>query len=358
MSRHDLIRPVPHALANARTSPLTARLLTTREGWNDFVHRLVTPPDLQDCAPAGVPVTDNDPRMRYHGEMLPVLTPALRRGLLDARRILRTNRFRSVGRSMDIVIDGERGAGKTLLLCQIGRGYQGALESEPGFDASRIPVIYINVPPDRDSNMHWSLPFAEFLGLPYMRNPDRGDFRTTDMTGPVTHVMKHAGTQLVLVDGIDRLTDHEARAALSYFESLQDHIRVTFIYCGTGARDVIHAARYSGRRSKLPQQGRKFDSDMPVLWVNAIDYSSEAPEDWENVVEAFEDDLRLHKHKENTLLELATYLHERTGGYMETLNQLICQAAQEAITNGTEAITKDLLDDIHTGRGDLDEPGT
>lgn len=35
-------------------------------------------------------------------------------------------------------------------LCQIGRGYQGMIESETGSDANRVPVIYINVPPDRD----------------------------------------------------------------------------------------------------------------------------------------------------------------------------------------------------------------
>lgn len=65
--------------------------------------------------------------------------------------------------------------------------------------------------------------------------------------------MRRARTQLVLVHGIDRLTANEARTALSYFEGLQDHIRVTIIYRDTGARDAIHAARYTGRRSKLPQ---------------------------------------------------------------------------------------------------------
>lgn len=356
MNHNNLVRSDVESFPDFRTAPLTAQLLTTKEGWNDFVHRIVTPPDLQDCAPVGTRVTDNDPRMRYHGEMLPVETPALGQGLKDARRILRTNRFRSVGRSRDMVIDGERGAGKSLLLCQIGRGYQGLIENDHGIDANRIPVIYMNVPPDRDSNLHWSLPFADFLGLQYMRNPAKGDFRTLDMTIPITYVMKNASTQLVLVDGIDRLNDSEARTALSYFESLQDHTRVTFIYCGTGARDVLHAARYSGRRADLPQQGQKFDSDLPVLWVNAIDYSPEAPEDWEDVIEAFEEDLRLYKHKKGTFVELADYLHQRTGGYVETLNHLICQAAQEAIENGTEAITKELLDDIRTGRGDLDEP--
>jgi hypothetical protein len=356
MSRGELIREHSDALATARTGPIAAQLLATKEGWNAFVRSIITPPDLADCPPAGSPVRDSDTRMRYHGEMLPVLTPALRRGLLDARRILRTNRFRSVGRSIDIVIDGERGAGKTLLLCHIGRGYQGQLEADPAHAQGHIPVVYINVPPDRDSNLHWSLPFAEFLGLQYLRAPHKGDYRALDMTGPITHVMKHARTQLVLVDGIDRLSDAEARTALSYFETLQDQLRITFIYCGTGARDVLHAARYSGRRAHLPRQGVKFDSDLPVLWVDTIDYCPTAPEAWEGVIEAFEDDLRLHHHTPGTFLELAGYLHRRTGGYIETLNHLICQAAQEAIENGTESLTQALLDDIHTGRGDLEQP--
>ncbi|MGY3206353.1 hypothetical protein [Streptomyces sp. TE5632] len=63
-----------------------------------------------------------------------------------------------------------------------------------------------------------------------------------------------------------------------------------------------------------------------------------------------------YDHKPGTLLKLSRYLHQRTGGYIASLNDLICQAAQEVIetahATGAEAITRRLLDDIRIGRGD------
>ncbi|MBT2493429.1 ATP-binding protein [Streptomyces sp. ISL-96] len=350
MSRNELIRPLSPTVAGAVTQPIVPPLLTTKEGWNASATRRLTPPDLQDCAPKGTAVGPLDPRMMYHGEMLPVITPALRRGLLDARRLLRTSRFRSVGRTMNMLIDGDRGTGKSTLLVQIGRGYQGLIEADFGPDPDRIPVIYINVPPERDNNLHWSLPFAEFLGLDHTLHRKDRTRRPTDMTEAITHVMNEASTQLVLIDGIDRIKDSEITAAFDYFEALQDRTRITFIFCGTGAREVVHRARYDDKRKNLPDavKGKTYFSDLPVLWAEAIPYS----DDWHRVVQAFEDDLRLYDHKPSTLLKLSRCLHRRTGGYIETLSYLICQAAQEAIETGTEAITKELLDDIRIGRGD------
>ncbi|MFD7225528.1 hypothetical protein ACFV9P_31700 [Streptomyces sp. NPDC059892] len=48
-------------------------------------------------------------------------------------------------------------------------------------------------------------------------------------------------------------------------------------------------------------------------------------------------------------------LHERTGGYMDTLDQLICQAAQQAIEDGTEAITEEGINDMVVGRQDCED---
>ncbi|MEW2435933.1 ATP-binding protein [Streptomyces caniferus] len=182
--------------------------------------------------------------------MLPVITPALRRGLLDARRQLRKNRFRSVGRSTNMIIDGDRGTGKTTLLVQIGRGFHGLIEADLGHDPNRIPVVYINVPPERESNLHWSLPFAEFLGLNHTLNPGDRTRRPADMTEPVARVMERAKTQLVLIDGVDRIQDNEVAAAFDYFEALQDRTRITYIFCGTGpARSSTTPGMASGART-------------------------------------------------------------------------------------------------------------
>jgi hypothetical protein len=350
MSREELIRSYGPEVADAVAQPIDVPLLNTREGWDREASRRLTPPDLADCAPKGTRVGPRDPRLMYHAEMLPVITPSLRRGLLDAKRQLRKNRFRKVGRSTDMVIDGDRGCGKTTLLVQIGRGFQGLIEQDQGADPNRIPVVFVTVPPERDSNQHWSLPFAEFLALNHTLKPEERGRRPVDMTEPVVHVMRKAKTQLVLVDGINRIQDNEIQAAFDYFESLQERTNVTFVYCGTGAREIVHEARYDKRRKNLPDvvKGDTYFSDLPMLWAGVIPYG----DDWHGVVQGFEDDLRLHDHKPGSLLKLSRYLHKRTGGYIASLNDLICMAAQEAIETGAEAITRPLLDDIRIGRGD------
>lgn len=351
MNREELLPSLPPAVKEAVTRPITPPLLTTKEGWYAAYARCLKAPDLSDCAPKGTEVGPLDPRMMYHAEMLPVMTPALKRGLKDARRLLRVSRFRSVGRSMDMVIDGDRGAGKTTLAIQIGRGFHGMVETDFGVDPDRVPVIYLTVPPEREGNLNWALPFAQFLGLDHTLNPKERTRRASDMTEPIVHVMNEVKTQLVIIDGIDRLRRSEIADAFDYLEALQDRTRISYLLCGTGARDVVHEAAYDDKRAGLPKEikGARFRSDRPVLWAGAIRYG----EDWHTVVDAFEDDLVLYDHKPKTLLGLSKYLHKRTGGYIETLSYLICQAAQEAIETGTEAITKPLLDDIRTGRGDV-----
>lgn len=356
MNRQDLIRATPSG--PAITGPYVPGRLTTKEGWSAYAHRILEAPDLQDCAPLGTIVGDNDRRMLYHGEMLPVDTPDLGDGLLDARRILRVNRRRTAGRRTNIVIDGHRGAGKTLLLCTIGRAIQGMAELEPGAE-ERIPVVYIDVPLERDDTLHWSLPFADFLGIEHrtpasMREQPSGkgvqEERSVDMTKAVTRVMAAAGTELILVDNIHQLSEPERAVAFEYFFTLQDQTRASFIFCGIGAREVVHAA-YQQHHSKLPRKGDTIDSELPVLWVGPVPYN----EDWISVLKRIEEDLRLYKHQPGTLTTpaMAQYLHKRTGGgYMDTLNLLICQAAQLAIEDGTEAITRETLDQIRAGRGD------
>lgn len=87
---------------------------------------------------------------------------------------------------------------------------------------------------------------------------------------------------------------------------------------------------------------------QPALWAGSIGYG----DDWHSVVKGFDDDLRLYDHVPGTLVTLSRYLHKRTGGYINTLGDLICTAAQDAIETGTETITRQLLDTIRTGRND------
>ncbi|MFE3206342.1 hypothetical protein [Embleya sp. NPDC059237] len=227
----------------------------------------------------------------------------------------------------------------------IGRAHQGRIEQLHGTDPNRIPVVCVNAPPSRDDAVNWSAQLAVFLGWDlYRRDVDgRSVLRMKDRTGPAAHVMRASRTRLVLVDGVDRLRNNDIQPTFDFFDFLAAEIPLTVIWCGTGAREILHEAR--GERS--PALPRPADTrhtptprnSVPVLWVNPLPYT----EVWGRTLNGFDEKLRLHHHKKQGLLEHAALLHRLSEGRMEHLAPLISQAAQIAIEEGGEAITEDVL---------------
>lgn len=357
--------PAKHTLKNASAPDvalvssyrlLDPELLSTRDGLMDFVHHEPKPPSLEDCAPQGTEVSDTDMRMMYHGNLPRVSTPDVTRGLLDARRTLRTNRFRRVGKRMSMIIDGC--AGKSTLLAQIARAYQGLLENERRPDKEWTPVVYINVPPRHECNMDWSLPFADFFGMDHTLNIDKRTYRSTDMTEPVVHAMRESGTSLICIDGVDRIHSNDLANAFDYFDSLQARLRASVIYCGNGAVDVVNEGLHQHRRnSEHPDQSLQFRTALPVMRIRRIPFHEGREDAWRTVLMDYDKNLRLYNHAPGAgkLLDFEEELHARTGGYMDTLDQLLCQTAQQSIEDGTEAITKEGLDDMVVGRSDPED---
>ncbi|GLV79391.1 hypothetical protein Shyhy02_73910 [Streptomyces hygroscopicus subsp. hygroscopicus] len=321
---------------------------TTRDGWQAMRDRVVHRPNLAACPPAGSPVGPDDLRIRYHATMRTVQTPALKKAVAAARRLWLASSPRSEG-PMHLAIDGPGETGMTTVLRQIGRIFEGILRDQLPPSSKRIPVIHINTPLAPGSKLDMSIPFAEFLGHKHTKDPESGQ-RSTDMTGPICHVMKTCGTRLVLVDGIDRLENSELKTAFDYFGYLAAECNVSFVYCGPGSREIVNEAR-RGKRPVTPGGG---SGGVPTLAVNPVPYSSDDYELFHEVVKTFDEDLCLHQHTPGDLLKLAAHLHRRTGGYMKPLSYLVCQTAQEAIETGIEKITGELLDSQLVGIFDED----
>ncbi|MCX4808919.1 ATP/GTP-binding protein [Streptomyces sp. NBC_01214] len=317
---------------------------TTLQGWQALLDRVVVPPDLDTCPPAGSHLGPDDVRIRYHATMHTVQTPVLKRAVAVARRLWLASSPRSEG-PLDLAIDGPGETGMTTVLRQIGRIYEGIVRAQlPPGTQKRIPVIHINTPLAPGSKLDMSIPFAEFLGHRHTKDPESGQ-RSTDMTGPVCHVIKACGTRLVLVDGIDRLDNSELKTAFDYFGYLAAECNVSFVYCGPGSREVVNEAR----RGKRPGPAGPGSGGVPTLAVQPLPYSTDDYELFHEVIKAFDQGLRLRQHTPGDLLNLAAHLHRRTGGYMKPLSHLICQSAQEAIETGIEAITSELLDNQLVG---------
>ncbi|WP_406085852.1 TniB family NTP-binding protein [Kitasatospora purpeofusca] len=314
-------------------SPYDSDLPITLASWRTFCADQPPAPLLADHLLTGKDVRWDDPRLRYHGPLVMVKTPAIQDIIRLVQQQLRSNMGRR-GSRYGLVLDGPSATGKTTMLQQAGRTHERMLRRIYPDDTDSIPVIYISVP-SQVAKGRGASTIAEalcfFLGL-----PPTGDL--AEIKTRLYHVMSKARTQLVLIDEIHNLRGAADINQISdYIKDFAELLPVTFVHAGldawkiitSGSRGAQAAKRYCCYRTQPFNRG-----------------TTEEKSAWLQVVATFDNALRLHNHQPEDLLPLAPYLHQRTKGYIGTLSQLISQAAQEAITNSTEKITEDLLGTI------------
>jgi hypothetical protein len=313
---------------------------TTKEGWSAFVSgaSLPEPPRLLAAADLARLEADerelyDDARMDYHNELNLVATPDIRKITTAGERLIISNRGKQLGRK-GLIVSGPSGTGKSTSITQLGRIHQVDVERRAPRGTGRIPVVYIIVPPEATPKM-LAIEIAAFLGLPFSSHES-----PTFITHSVAGVLRKVGCSLILVDEVHRL-DLRTRAGAAASDQLKylfDTVCATFVYAGL---DLAENGMFAGTR------GRQLAGRFITLTTSAFGYAT-PPEkdDWGKLVATLEAALRLHRHKPGTLLKDATYLHQRTGGMIGSLDQLIHEAASEAIRDGTEKITRKHLDAV------------
>jgi hypothetical protein len=301
--------------------------------WRKFVDtptatfQLLHEKEWQDLSDAQRDVYD-DGRITYHSEMIVVATSLLRQVARQGRLLTMLNRREISARRM-MIVSGLQTTGKTTALKQLGRTHELLLRKRhPGRFNDRIPVVYVTTPPKGSPRM-LGMEFARFLGLP----PIRRGYNTTDIADAVCQILIEAKVELVLVDEI-----HNLNLATAAGEDMSDHLKyftehlpATFVLAGI---DVER--RLSGVR------GKQILGRSVVINTGPFPYTNE----WKAMIATLEDALCLHRHEPGTLTRNAKYLHRRTGGMIGSLSHLIRAAAQLAILEGDEAITRKLMDTI------------
>jgi len=199
-------------------------------------------------------------------------------------------------------------------------------------------VVYVTVPPAATPRM-LAVEFARFLGLPVTPRSN-----ITDITNTVCGVLGDCGCDLVLVDEIHNLNlatraGSEVSDQLKYFS---ERLPATFVYAGI---DVERAGLFAGTRGR--QIAGRFAVIVTQPFPNGTNAQRQA---WRALVATFEDSLQLDRHRLGTLLGLADYLHERTGGMIGSLSHLLRGAAVDAIITGAEKITRANLDSVELDR--------
>ncbi|MGW6739305.1 ATP-binding protein [Streptomyces sp. NPDC055025] len=308
--------------------------------WRALAESSLHAPKLEDSAPEGTKVGSLDPRLLFHGHLRTVSTPAITKAQLLVAEQIMANQQRRFGKA-GIILDGPRGTGKSTLLQAIGVHWERRLSSLYGPDENRIPVIALSVPPPtRGSMRNWAGAFARFLGQ---------ERESGDPTESVIRAMRNARTLLVLIDGIERLrTAADAELAFQYLDMISEETGATFVYCGRGAQFIVDPlTRDNGTKLDDTEQLR---GDHMVLRTSRMGFSPEESIVFARVIDLFDAELVLYGHQKHDLRKVAEYLHTRSRGYMRSLSQLICQAAQTAIRSGEERITLEVLEKVSLGR--------
>jgi hypothetical protein len=270
----------------------------------------------------------DEARINYHSELVVVATSTVREVARQGRLLTMLNR-REISARRGLIVSGLQTTGKSTALKQLGRTHELMVrERYPG--SGRIPVVYVTTPP-KGSPRKLAMEFARFLGLPPVR---RGQ-NTTDIADAVCQVLIDARVDLVLVDEI-----HNLNLATSAGEDMSDHLKyftehlpATFVYAGI---NVERSGLFTGVR------GKQIAGRCVLISTGPFPLQQE----WAALLATLEGALRLHRHQPGTLPGLGEYLHQRTGGMIGSLSHLVRAAALLAILDGTEQITRTLLDTI------------
>jgi Bacterial TniB protein len=306
----------------------------TLTGWRQFVD---APPASFDLLPdkrwAALSGQDkeayDEARLNYHSEMIIVATSTVREVARQGRLLTLLNR-REISARRGLIVSGQQTTGKTTALKQLGRTHELMVRQRyPARLTDRIPVVYVTTPP-KGSPRKLAMEFARFLGLP----PVSRGYNTTDIADAVCQVMLQARVDLVLVDEL-----HNLNLATAAGEDMSDHLKyftehlpATFVYAGIDVE----------RRLFTGVRGKQIAGRCVLVSTGAYPCDAE----WKALVATLETALRLHRHEPGTLTRSARYLHRRTGGMIGSLSHLVRAAAQMAILDGEEAITRKLLDTI------------
>jgi hypothetical protein len=317
--------------------------LTTLAGWRQFAAEVPAVPGLLDDSTwqgldPGKRAAYDDDRIAHHSRLLVVQTPAVRDVVTTGRRLAHMNRSARFGRS-GLIVSGPARTGKTTAITQLGKTIEVIHRRRYPGCGEDIPVVYVTAPPAATPRMI-AAEFARFLGIPLTRQAN-----ITDVIEAVCGVCADVRTTAILVDEIHNLniatrTGAEASDTLKYFS---ERIPATFVLSGIS---VERAGLLSGPR------GEQIAGRYSMVRTGPFPRDAQ----WATLVAAIEGSLRLHRHQPGSLPDLAGYLHRRTSGMIGSLLWLVRAAAIEAVTGGSEKITRKSMDAIPVDIASQEKP--
>ncbi|MGW0886326.1 TniB family NTP-binding protein [Streptomyces sp. NPDC002671] len=305
--------------------------MTTWQGWQHFA---TTPPSTPP-QPGDRPRSPEE-RLAYHSAFVTVRTPAIDTLARQVRTLMLLGRHQQTTARPSLIVTGPAAAGKTTALLEVGRtchlAHTRKHPTQPGH-THPVPIAYLLVPPGATAKT-LATEFARYLGIPVTTRMTQAQIASA-----VCHTYTAVGVRLVLIDEIHRLNPRTTTGAeaADLLKDLTERIKATFVYAGI---DVAATPLFSGVR------GAQLAARASLITCGPLPARHGNTRPFTDLITDMESALDLTHHTPGTLPRHATYLHQRTAGRIGSLARLIRQAAITAICDGTERITKKMLESI------------
>ncbi|WP_166880012.1 TniB family NTP-binding protein [Salinibacterium sp. ZJ450] len=243
------------------------------------------------------------------------------------------------GRS-GVLLSGTPVSGKTTACLECMRHlYHTYTEVFPdAADANSVPIIFVSVPPNATAKAMVGR-FAIFLGLPMRTNAT-----AEEIIQMVIPQMYAANTRLLVIDEIQNLAGKTegVHHAAQVLKDLIEAVPVSFLYSGFNIENGPffagpHGEQFMGRSQLLRLH------DYPAGTV-------EQAREWNGLLAGFWKRLGLLSSEQNPLQPLSSYIHERTGGRIGSVNTLLTRSAMRVVREqrdpADELITLDVMERI------------
>lgn len=255
------------------------------------------------------------------------------------REIRRSSLFadRPVGRT-GVILSGKPASGKTTGAIHAGLdAFDRHVKRYPEWKRLKHrPVIYIEVPPNANGKKTMGR-FMHFLQLPVLER-----LTLEARTQIVTNALTRARPSLIIIDEMQNLS----RLSEGHFESAQtiknllNSIPAVPLYVGFDLDKLFGNDDLGGQ----------FAGRSSVVELNPFSVSTPTEQQqWDGVIQTFEDQFALLDQPEGTLIQHADYLWRETLGSLGALSRLLTTAALDLILDpagGKEELTVGVLERV------------
>jgi len=201
-------------------------------------------------------------------------------------------------------------------------------QENPDGDGISLPVLVIQAPPTPDEGRFFNT-ILEEIGAPY-KPKDRIDTKQSQ----IIRILKLTNTRILIIDEIHHIMAGPTNKHHSFLNSIKylgNELKIPIV--GVGTRDAFNAVHTDDQLSS------RFEPLILPRW--------QANREYRRLIMSFERIIPLKNPSHLAESGLATKLHDMSEGLIGELSTLISKAAVKAIENGTECITKKLLDSIN-----------